>query len=862
MSKSIVRFFFSSRQSGNNTWLRSLTLLLAAGFLHGCGGGASTESNPLTTNGGNVGTSGYTGPSPQSDDIAEFQINLWSPLHSRNACVACHVEGNQSPQFVRNDDINLAYAAANTLVDRDNPANSRLVTKVGGGHNCWLPNDAACATAMTAFIENWVSASSTSGRQIQLVAPITKTPGSTKTFPADVNATAFETTVWPLLTANCSGCHVDTSSTPQSPFFASPVVADAYAAVVSKINLNDPAMSRLVIRLRDEFHNCWTTCSSDATTMENAIISLAGPINANQVQAPVVFSNALTIQDGVPAAGGNRYEDDIIALYEFRTGSGDTILDLSTNTPNLPPLDLTIIRENNDPNGVTWVGGYGIQFVNGKAQGSTTNSKKLHDLIKATGQYSIEAWVVPANVVQEGPARIVSYSASTSTRNFTLGQTQYNYDFLQRSSTADANGEPALSTADADEDLQATLQHVVVTYDPVNGRRIYVNGVFTDDVDPTPTGNLNDWDDSFAFVLGNEVSNDRQWQGVIRLVAIHNRALTLEQIQQNFAAGVGAKFFLLFGIGDVAGVPAGSYIMFEVEQYDSYSYLFNKPTFINLDSNVVPSNIVIKGMRIGINSKEVPVGQAYANLDVIVDAGSYDPASGQLLSPLGTIIAQENGADVVNADEFYLTFEALGTATNVVTDNPSTTPIPLPNPGVVSQIGLRTFDEINAAMAAVTGVDPADVQASFLTMRQALPAVETIEGFLAAQQMSITQLALEYCDALVENGTLRDNFFGSFGFTSNVATAFGSGDSPAKRQIVNALFDKMVGLPGTGLELSDAPAREDVKIELIGYDAGGAEVNTNSLFHRMAGGGDQVRTRATVKGMCGAVLGSAAMLVQ
>ena len=129
-------------------------------------------------------------------------------------------------------------------------------------------------------------------------------------------------------------------------------------------------------------------------------------------------------------------------------------------------------------------------------------------------------------MVQEGPARIVSYSAGTAARNFTLGQTQYNYDFLQRSSTTDANGEAALSTADADEDLQATLQHVVVTFDPLNGRKIYVNGVFTDDLDPVPAGNLSDWDDSFAFVLGNEVSNDRLWQGTIRMVAIHNRALT------------------------------------------------------------------------------------------------------------------------------------------------------------------------------------------------------------------------------------------------------------------------------------------------------------------------------------------------
>jgi len=56
------------------------------------------------------------------------------------------------------------------------------------------------------------------------------------------------------------------------------------------------------------------------------------------------------------------------------------------------------------------------------------DSKKLHDLISATGEYSIEAWLAPANVSQDGPARIVSYSAGAMARNFTLGQSLYNYN--------------------------------------------------------------------------------------------------------------------------------------------------------------------------------------------------------------------------------------------------------------------------------------------------------------------------------------------------------------------------------------------------------------------------------------------------
>ncbi len=855
------RFLFSTHRVARRALVRTLALLSAVTLLQSCGGGASTETNPLTTTTGSVGSSSYNGPNAQTDDIRAFQTYIWENLRDTGRCGACHVEGGQSPQFVRGDDINLAYAQANPLVDLDSPANSRLVTKVAAGHNCWLSNAAACATAITSYVENWAAGSASGGRQIQLVAPVAKTPGSTKTFAADVNDTSFASNVWPLLTANCAGCHVDTSPTPQAPFFASSVLADAYTAAQPKINLNDPALSRLVVRLRDEFHNCWSDCASDATAMENAIAALSAGITPNLVQAPTVFSNALTLQDGVTAAGGNRYEQDVIALYEFRTGSGNTVLDLSGVQPE---LNLTLSGD------VDWVGGYGIRINDGKAQGSTANSKKLNDLIKATGEYSIEAWVVPANVVQEGPARIVSYSASTSARNFTLGQTQYNYDFLQRSSTTDANGEPALSSADADERLQATLQHVVLTYDPVNGRRIYVNGMYTGDIDTSMPGNLNDWDDSFALVLGNEVSNDRLWQGVIRLVAVHNRALTLAQIQQNFAAGVGEKFFLLFGVGGIGGVPANSYIMFQVEQFDSYSYLFSKPTFINLDAGFAPAGIPIKGMRIGINSRLADVGQAYANLDANVSAGAYTAESGQLLADIGTVIALENGPNAGNADEFYLTFETLGSAANVVVDSSATTPVPLPDPGVVSQIGLRTFDEINAAMAAATGVDPGAVQAAFLTLRQALPAVETIQGFLAAQQMSITQLALSYCDALVENPTVRSAFFAPSGFSafdSTVASAFGSGDSTAKNQVVTALYDQLAGLPGLGAALSDAPTREQIKIELIGYDNGGAEVNTGSLFHRMTTGAacgacDASRTRSVLKGMCGSVLGSAALLVQ
>jgi hypothetical protein len=426
---------------------------------------------------------------------------------------------------------------------------------------------------------------------------------------------------------------------------------------------------------------------------------------------------------------------------------------------------------------------------------------------------------------------------------------------MSRSTATDANGNPSLDTADADEDLQATLQHVVAIYDPVNGRRIYVNGVFTDDVDQIPGGNLIDWDNSFAFVLGNEVSGDRQWQGTLRMVAIHNRALTQEQITQNFAVGVGEKFFLLFNVDDYSGIP-DSYVLFEVSQFDSYSYLFNNPRFISLDPNATPDGIPVAGMRIGINGKEATVGQAYRHLNTTISSALYTPGVGQTLSDIGTIIALEKGS---GADEFFLTFEVFGSATNVVVEPAPLAPAPPPDLPEASDIGVRNFQEINATMATITGVSSGqvDVRTVYQTVMQQLPTVENIEGFLSAHQMAISQLAIEYCSVLVDNnGTItREDYFPGF-FSSGLppesaGTAF---DTITKRDLV--IMPLINRVMNTGLTVQPDPAAVTGELDnliLILTDCATGPSPTCAT---------PARTEEIVKASCAAILGSAAMLLQ
>src|SRR5262245_3870281 len=463
--------------------------LLVAGC--GSGSGAATVQNPVTTP---PTVSNYNGPPPQTADVQRFKLNVWDNLVPNNRCGTCH-NPSQTPRFVRSDDINLAYDAANTVVNLSDPASSRMVLKVRGGHNCWLTSNDACGDIIQSYIEAWAGGSVGGvGKAIQFVAPPIRDPGSSKNFPSDPSL--FKANVYdPYLHEYCVGCHKEDAPVPQSPFFASDDIDVAYAAAQKKIDLDNPANSRFVIRLGTEFHNCWAetpptvNCAQDAALMQAGITAMANAIAPTVVDPSLVTSKALRLTDGIVASSGGRQEANVIALYEFKTGSGNTVFDTSGVEP---AANLTL------SGGYSWVGGWGIAFTAGKAQGSTTASKKLTDLINATGEYSIEAWVAPANVTQDGPARIITYSGGTTSRNFELGQTLYQYDFLNRTAQTDQNGAPALSTSADDEDLQATLQHVVATYDPTNGRKIYVNGKFTDDVDPSRGAVLTDWDNTFA----------------------------------------------------------------------------------------------------------------------------------------------------------------------------------------------------------------------------------------------------------------------------------------------------------------------------------------------------------------------------
>src|SRR6267378_4139127 len=770
---------------------RCATLVVLATLAACSGGGASTTVNQQATPPSNSANT-YTGPAPGNADVQAFKINLWENIRPANRCGGCHHQGGQSPMFARSDDVNLAYQAAGPLVNLTRPDQSTLVLKVGSGHNCWVADPSACAATMLVWIQAWIGAGSASITSVQLTAPPVQAAGGGKQFPAD--STSFQATVYPLLRQFCSGCHTSSSATAQQPYFASANPDEAYAAAQQKINLASPNQSRFYVRLAEEFHHCWVTpssggapdCPGSSATMLAAITAFANGIPVTQIDPNLVISNALALKQGTVAAGGNRFEANLVAKYMFQTGSGSTAYDTSGVTP---AADLSLSGN------VSWVGGWGISVgTGGKAQASTSTSQKLAAMIQSSGEYSLEVWAAPANVAQTN-AYILSYSGSNATRDATLGQSAMQYEGRARSSTTDTNGAPPLMTTTASGAAQAALQHLVLTYDPVNGQKIYVNGAWTGDADPAKGGSLANWDSTFALVLGNETTGQRQWQGVIKFVAIHNRALTPAQIQQNFAAGVGEKYYLLFGVSSLSGVSQ-SYILFQASQYDNYSYLFYQPKFISLDPKaVVPANLPISGIRLGVNGVLAPAGQAYATMSASVGGANYTAANGQLLSSLGTVIPVTLGP---TNDLFFLSFDQLGSHVHAYLEPTVVVAPPAPDNTPKPDFGVATFERINNSLARITGVPITNpvVSALYNVSQQSLPAGPLISAFVPSQQTAVSQLANAYCGQLLATQSLRATFFGGTGLDASLNASasgfFGASGSANRQLVINALVTSAV----------------------------------------------------------------------
>ena len=308
----------------------------------------------------------------------------------------------------------------------------------------------------------------------------------------------------------------------------------------------------------------------------------------------------------------------------------------------------------------------------------------------------------------------------------------------------------------------------------------------------------------------------------------------------------------------------------EEAQWDNLFLLFAYPRFINLDPNADMTGTQIQNMRIGINGREASTGQGFASMDVTID-GTYDSATGQLLSNIGTIVALENGPSGTPPDSLFLTFERLAstTPTKDYTENFSTTPDPI-TPTAKSAVMIRSFEEINATMSKMTGVDRttnvigqddtidntgAANDGTYVKVKQGLPGSSDVQTYVPSQQMAVTQLAIEYCNALVDgNGnTAPGTYFPGVTFSGSAPNFAFTG---AERDlIIDPLLERVFNVDGA-TELSTMPTAATIRGHLYTL--------MDNLNDTDCGGGNcgVARSMIIIKSTCAAAIASSPMLLQ
>jgi hypothetical protein len=650
--------------------------------------------------------------------------------------------------------------------------------------------------------------------------PPTSVPPDTTPPPVDPNpppstppmtdVARFQATLYPLLRdpANfCVGCH----GAAQIPTFAVDDAMTAYNVITTqqKVNLANPELSRIYLRPSVDRHNCGANASCDRVAADFLVAIQAW---ANQQPAPTppspsgpqILKSSTT---SLSSAGGAtaRADANVVALFKFDEGAGTTTVDTSgVGTPMT--LEITNME---------WADG-GLKNVTGKAQANATDSRKLFDMIGPAGQFSVEAWIAPANITQDGPARIVTYSSGTGTRNFMMGQAVADYRFRNKSAAANVNGDPALDAAAPD--VAAALQHVVMTFDPAVGRKLYVNGqVSATETAPTTLA----WTNDQTFVIGNETTNDRPWQGTFQLVAIHKKALSAAEVQQNFNAGTGSLVTLNFDVSSILGAPGRVELL--AGQVDAASYVFAKPKLV---TDV--AGVKVKNIRIAVNDAVPVAAQSFRRVDAMVNQ------SGTELSRLGAVVPVALGAD---KDQFHLEFEALGTKVGLAEAvAPSAPPAPaadLPEPA----LGVRSFSKMNDTMSALTGVSrgTAAINTLYTELRDSLPATDDVLAFGSAQQVAIQRLATAYCGAVVTNTTACTDFFGACTIAAGTRTT-----------IADRIYDRLLGV-----NIANQPDKAAVNAELVD------EMNDLGCTAGCTGATATTALQAT----CSAALSSAAVTI-
>ncbi|MFU8803055.1 MAG: LamG domain-containing protein [Bradymonadaceae bacterium] len=274
-----------------------------------------------------------------------------------------------------------------------------------------------------------------------------------------------------------------------------------------------------------------TTAQEDAPSEgSDADVLDSGDTSDADVSDTADISDTSDAADTGPE-GPERITSGLVVLYTFAEGQGTITQDVSGVSP---AHDLTMHGN------VEWLAGGGIRLLHDGRFESNEVPTKIYERVSpsGSGQFTVELWMHPADLVQWGPGRLFTLSRGPTLRNLTVAHQDADVHIRVRNDTTDdgLRGRPYVNIPDV---VPEELKHYAVVYDG-EFLGVYIDGVL---VAREERAALSGWDPTMLLSIGREIGlgDDeelRQWTGKLHLVAMYDRPLSAEEVLDNFAAGL------------------------------------------------------------------------------------------------------------------------------------------------------------------------------------------------------------------------------------------------------------------------------------------------------------------------------------
>jgi hypothetical protein len=292
----------------------------------------------------------------------------------------------------------------------------------------------------------------------------------------------------------------------------------------------DPAVSNIDLTgLTSQLQDSWPYAVDEFRISTVARSSSWSTANGRQaIDELLIIGNHPEVELELEPPAGDRTAGEAL-LFRFNEAAGETSAVSSDGSETMLAFE----------GGAEMIGG-AVQLLS-TGIGIASVPSAVHTACTMGTGLTVEAWVQPDHLFQEGPARFLSWSGGLNERNFSLSLDRQaggspRWSFRIRTAN-DSNSENFDYNFDVDPGRHR--RHVVMTWSqPLSGQlKAYVDGVQRGADRQTPGSVLTDWSATYPVIIGDELGGGRPFLGRVYLAAIYCRPLSGAEVLANFLAG-------------------------------------------------------------------------------------------------------------------------------------------------------------------------------------------------------------------------------------------------------------------------------------------------------------------------------------